>query len=563
MGVPRLFPWICQTFPEAKLSFFKGEWSTSVDWAYLDASGILHSANQRIHHYGSNVTPIDMYAKYTPEEKQIASFELIFDTMVFITTIVRPKKGLYIAIDGPAPRGKQAQQRQRRATASHDRPEGFDSNCLSPGTEYMFELTKYLHFHIRRRMETDAAWRKLDVVFSPPSVPGEGEHSCLNFMRRLPDAEKLTHCIYGPDGDLIMLTLSIHLPHIFLLREDQYNPDHYDYVDMGFVRKSLPKVVAARGLDDVSNDFILAGFFVGNDFLPKIQMFMFLEDGLELMINTYSRLYRSHKLTLNNQICHPGFTRFIEELSRREKMYLEDQLSKPVPDARFTNHTLLKHSKQDAKTGKYSVSMKDYRRDYYAKSGIDSSDEAAVTAQCIDYLRSIAWVFHYYVSGLPSWTYCYEWHYAPLMTDLWETMKALEVEDLASIYTFTTDDMGAPNLPFVHLLTVLPRPSESLLPEEFRSILTSEKSELRTRGYLPDTLEIDYEGKTKEHMAVIKLPFVNVGVVKKAYDKIQQKAKYGRNQVGKEETFRYDPSYNASYVSDYGKLELMHIRKLC
>jgi len=306
----------------------------------------------------------------------------------------------------------------------------------------------------------------------------------------------------------------------------------------------------------------LAGFFVGNDFLPKIQMFTFLEAGLELMITTYSRLYRSHKITNANQINHPGFTRFIEELSRREKMYLEDQLSKPVPDARFTNHTLLKHAKQDAKTGKYTVDMKGYRKDYYAKSGIDVADQEAVTAQCIDYLRSIAWVFHYYVTGLPSWSWCYQWHYAPLMGDLWETMKSLTDAEVGSIYVFTEDDLGAPSLPFLHLLTVLPRHSAKLLPKEFRGILTSPKSELRTRGYLPDTLDIDYEGKTKEHMAVIKLPFVDVGVVSEAYNAVEQEKSYGRNRFGKEETFRYDPGYTARYQSDYGVLEVMHIRKV-
>lgn len=590
MGVPGLWPFIKDKFPHAIQHFRYGNnISHRFDYVYLDANGLLHAAAQTVENYGEKKRRLNPFAKLSAKERRTKIFELFFENIIDVVGVVRSKKVLYIAIDGPAPRAKQNQQRERRFIASMTRKieedvsgeERFDSSSISPGTEFMHELSKFMYWKIRDYMQTRGDWRGLNIIYSPPTVAGEGEHKIMSYIRTLSKKERdeSSHCMFGPDGDLMMLTLSAHVNNMSLFREDQYEPGWVDLVNMSMIRRGLSKELGQytevrkgiRTEHDVSDDFVFIGFFVGNDFLPKIKMFYKLKDGLQKMFEVYdeissqcSSLDEQCYLTTNGRLNIESLGRFISRLADFEEKYIASQAVIVATDPRFVDNTLLKYSKvvypEDGvrETAEAvgnivptitDIDMKSYRVAYYERAGVTD-----INGMCRDYLRNLIWVYKYYSDELPSWGEAYEWHYAPLMMDLAKFVEKLSQEDINEISTF---DKQHPALPFEQLLSILSARSNALLPEEYRSLMTSEGSTLVKEGYYPEKFEIDYEGKNKEFQGVAKLPFVKYSVISKAYEEVASKSKYvyNKNTTGKVCMFRYkEKGFLADFKSDYGNI---------
>ena len=584
MGVPRLAPWVIRTFPKAYLKFLRGEFTLQVENLYLDANPILHSEAQDKENYGQKARINNPYAGLTTAEKRLKIFEGFMNKVHEITSIIRPSKRLYITLDGPAPRAKQAQQRQRRFMAAKARKSEisgdgrnykFDSNSLTPGTDFMLELTQFIQFKVREDLTSSREFRNLEIIFSSPTVPGEGEHKIMDFIRSLPESVRMNekHCMYGPDGDLLMLTLSAHLPHMYLFREDQYEAESFELFDMSIVRRQLPDALGVeRGLkmgtrtyDDVVNDFVALGFFVGNDFLPKVQMFLLLEHGLELMLSVYEEISNhgtESALTDGTTLNLQSFREFVRKIASYEERYIANQRKYPLDNVMFLNHTLIKHSSEvQLPTGEVQVTLDfpGYRTDYYAKMGLTT--ERDITQLCEDYVRNFLWVYLYYVDTLPSWETYYGYHYAPFMTDL---ASYLESIDDTRFRTLSRFDKSSPSLPFVQLLSVLPPASADLLPGPLRWLMNSPRSPLVKHGYYPPlTFHIDYEGKVKEHMGVAILPFVDYEVICEGYRLILPflKNSYSRNAVSRDVRFMYDPTLQASFQSRFGTIKKLKAKK--
>lgn len=399
MGVPAFFRWLSRKYSsiivhcnEEKMKEIDGVQipvDTSLpnpndvefDNLYLDMNGIIHPCSH----------PEDRPAPKNEVEIMFA----IFDSIDRLFGIVRPRRILYMAIDGVAPRAKMNQQRSRRFRASKESYEGkelkekiiaelrskgaalpaddpkkerFDSNCITPGTEFMFRLAECLRFYIQDRINNDPGWKNILVILSDANVPGEGEHKIMDFIRRQRAQEfhdpNTHHCICGADADLIMLGLATHEPNFTIIREEfkpnqpkpcticsQYGHDmeecqglprdrdnedpppvvttDYIFIRLNVVREYLgvemqmPGLPFKYDLENVLDDWVMMCFFVGNDFLPHLPSLEIREGAIDKLV----RLYKDIVHKTGGYLTKNG----IVDLSRVEKIMrgigqMEDQI---------------------------------------------------------------------------------------------------------------------------------------------------------------------------------------------------------------------------------------------
>ncbi|EPS35463.1 hypothetical protein H072_11158 [Dactylellina haptotyla CBS 200.50] len=363
MGVPAFFRWLSQKYPKIISPVLEtlpleidgqlipvdttepnpnGE---ELDNLYLDMNGIVHPCSH----------PEDRPAPETEEEMMLE----VFRYTERVVAMVRPRKVLMMAVDGVAPRAKMNQQRSRRfrsAQEAKDKEEemeefvkmlaskgteidstlqkkGWDSNAITPGTPFMDILSIALKYWVSYKLNTDAAWAKLKIIISDSSVPGEGEHKIMEFVRSQrsdPEHDPNTrHVIYGLDADLIMLGLATHEPHFRVLREDVFAQDSrprvckicnqkghraeectgkakektgafdeksapntrkpFIWLDVGILREYLEVELRVPGLsfqwdlERAIDDWVFLCFFVGNDFLPHFPSLEIRDAGIETL----------------------------------------------------------------------------------------------------------------------------------------------------------------------------------------------------------------------------------------------------------------------------------------
>lgn len=398
MGIPAAFRWLSTKYPKIISPVIEELPETLEDGTivpvdntrpnpngeefdnlYLDMNGIVHPCSH----------PEDRPPPKDEEEMMVEVFKYT-DRVV---NMVRPRKLLMIAVgkfaisclrhpppsflplhklgltllqtDGVAPRAKMNQQRSRRFRAAQEAKEKaedkealitllkqqnggthpaesteeivkkvFDSNSITPGTPFMEILAASLRYWCSYKLNTDPAWAKVKVIISDATVPGEGEHKIMNFVRSQrssPEHDPNTrHVIYGLDADLIMLGLATHEPHFRVLREDVFAqqgqprmckicgqkghdaqncrgatkdretdfegkdnahpPKPFIWLHVSIFREYLavelhvPDLPFKWDIERSIDDWVFMCFFVGNDFLPHLPALEIRENSIDTLV---------------------------------------------------------------------------------------------------------------------------------------------------------------------------------------------------------------------------------------------------------------------------------------
>jgi len=229
----------------------------------------------------------------------------------------------------------------------------------------MAKLSEQLKYFCNKKVTEDAQWKNVEIVLSGHDVPGEGEHKIMEYLRLAksrPDYNpNVRHCLYGLDADLIMLGLLSHEPHFALLREEVVfgrkkkktsatsNPDSQNFylMHLSLLREYLALEFAELketltfeyDLERILDDFILMGFFVGNDFLPHLPGLHINEGALALMFEKYKKIlptldgYLNHNGDLHLERCEKllkslgDFEKDIFEIERGDVKWLQEKMS--------------------------------------------------------------------------------------------------------------------------------------------------------------------------------------------------------------------------------------------
>jgi 5'-3' exonuclease len=240
-------------------------------------------------------------------------------------------------------------------------PPHWDTNLITPGTPFMNKLNHHLHLYFEHRFSRIPSQI---IHFTGSDERGEGEHKIMDFIRSQnqiaidkDEIDSNIYSIYGLDADLIMLSLLQKQP-IYLLRESVHfgsiDLDNFLLFDIHSFKNKIihemthdcfifldktddePEILKTKtktketilNLDDVIDDYVIMGFLLGNDFLPKITSIETNDGCISKLMEYYkdvikvcqSTIVRDNKINFN--ILSLVLSRFLveyESISLKEK----------------------------------------------------------------------------------------------------------------------------------------------------------------------------------------------------------------------------------------------------
>ncbi|XP_019512485.1 PREDICTED: 5'-3' exoribonuclease 1 isoform X5 [Hipposideros armiger] len=614
MGVPKFYRWISERYP-CLSEVVKEHQIPEFDNLYLDMNGIIHQCSH----------PNDDDVHFRISDDKI--FTDIFHYLEVLFRIIKPRKVFFMAVDGVAPRAKMNQQRGRRFRSAKEAEDKikkaiekgetlptearFDSNCITPGTEFMARLHEHLKYFVNMKISTDKSWQGVTIYFSGHETPGEGEHKIMEFIRSekaKPDHDPNTrHCLYGLDADLIMLGLTSHEAHFSLLREEvrfggkktqrvcapeetTFHLLHLslmrEYIDYEFsVLKD--KITFKYDIERIIDDWIMMGFLVGNDFIPHLPHLHINHDALPLLYGTYITILPELGGYINESghLNLPRFEKYLVKLSDFDRehfsevfvdlkwfeskvgnKYLNEAAGVAAEEAK--NYREKKKSKGQ-ENSIYWAALDKNVQGVTAKDNLEdeTEDDDLFETEFRQYKRTyymtkmgvdvvsddfLANQAACYVQAI-QWILHYYYHGVQSWSWYYPYHYAPFLSDIRNISTLKIHfELGKPFKPFEQLLAVLPAASKNLLPTCYQHLMTSEDSPIIE--YYPPDFKTDLNGKQQEWEAVVLIPFIDEKLLLEAMEACNhalKKEERKRNQHSECLMCWYDRDTEFTYPSPW------------
>lgn len=549
MGVPGFFLWLWKNYKKSNFVFSKtkvpeGEKIDDIDWLLLDMNCMIHPMCFETLKEIENVKNVD---RLRLENKMIRNVISYLEKMIYIAN---PQKGIYVAVDGVAPVAKMKQQRLRRFKHISDmelhnnlrkkhnkeNPYYWSNSSITPGTEFMRNITNSL----KEWASNYSKDKKIKIIFSPATVPGEGEHKLLQHIRNT--QEDMKYAVYGLDADLIFLMLATQKPNIYLMREANKMDEKNDGINFISITKmkqcivdSINNIIKKNEIlkelniildtNRVVDDFIFICSLMGNDFLPHMPSLDIYENAIDTLMETYVEvvIYNSTYIVdrrTKHYIDHNIFYEFLIKLASMEETTLKlafgkkkrfhtCQSSDPFDIEMHKIDNMMFKVKDPIMIG--SDNITDWTIRYY-KHYYNNNPEDIYPNMVKNYMIGLKWVIMYYLDKCPAWDWYYTYDHAPFLTDMVRDKNIIE-----EVFTRLVFNTGTPLSPFEQLLTILPKQSAYLLPEKLRIIMTNPKGS--AAHLYPTKFELDMINKKKYWMCTPILPKLEINLIRKIFEK--------------------------------------------
>lgn len=446
---------------------------------------------------------------YTTDTRIQWEASLIQEVLGYIkqmTKIVSPSNTVYIAVDGVAPMAKIRQQRARRfksavialeeakvkaeaAGKPFEPVDRWDSNAITPGTEFMRKLATALReFRITG----------VNVIVSPADEAGEGEQKIMSWIREQPAA--LTDiAVYGLDADLIVLSMMEHARSgrtVDLFREEtEFNgavksntlgEEQFLYLDIGHLAKVLHGEWSTKGatLSAFLYDFVGIMNLLGNDFVPHGMGLKIHEEGIEHALTEYKTI--GARLVENGAYNPFALAQLLQNLGKQEDRWILRTIRKKL-DARVgggAGNTKDPEAKalaimndrpvewaaervfaEQRYTEGFEKPRWEFRENwkslYYQYALWNSSPNEVIRAYC----KTLTWTLKYYIGNQVDMTWYYPWLLPPFLSDIADTILADP-----SVLNYAPPAPISPLKPIEQLAMVLPISSFHLLPKELHAL---------------------------------------------------------------------------------------------